>query len=162
MNDDSVKEFNQKYSTLLSDIRETSLNQVVILWKGLNLIRQLLTLIILTTLNSYPTLQIQSLLIFSLLSQYLLLTSQPYSTKMLNVLSFFNEFSVSIYLYLALCLSDYLESQFIYTDVDPFLVRTNLAWILTLLLCIVILVNCLYVLVMKIKNLATYISSRRK
>jgi hypothetical protein len=113
MNENSVKEFSQKFSPLLSDLKETSLNRVVTLWKALNLIRLLLTLIVLTTINSYPTLQIQFLLIFSFFFQCLLLTFQPYATKMLNILSFLNELSVSIYLYLALLLSDYLEFQFI-------------------------------------------------
>ena len=113
MNENSVKEFSQKFSPLLSDLKETSLSRVVTLWKALNLIRLLLTLIVLTTINSYPTLQIQVLLIFSVFFQCLLLTFQPYATKMLNILSFLNELSVSIYLYLALLLSDYLEFQFI-------------------------------------------------
>ena len=113
MNENSVKEFSQKFSPLLSDLKETSLSRVVTLWKALNLIRLLLTLIVLTTINSYPTLQIQFLLIFSVIFQCLLLTFQPYATKMLNILSFLNELSVSIYLYLALLLSDYLEFQFI-------------------------------------------------
>ena len=65
MNDDSVKEFKQKYSPLIKDLKENSLSRVVTLWKALNLIKLLLTLIVLTTINSYPTLQIQFLLIFS-------------------------------------------------------------------------------------------------
>ena len=83
---------------------------------------------------------------------------------MLNILSFLNELSVSLYLYLALLLSDYLESQFISIDgsLDPLTVRTNLTWTLTLLLCIVIFVNSLYALVMKIIELATCISHRKK
>ena len=113
MNEDSVKDFNQKYSPLISDLKENSLSRVVTLWKALNLIRLLLTLIVLTTINSYPILQIQFLLIFSFVQQCLLLAFQPYATKMLNILSFVNELSISIYLYLALLLSDYLEFQFI-------------------------------------------------
>ncbi len=128
----------------------------------MNLIRQLLTLIILTALNTYPTLQMQIFLIFSLVTQCLILTSQPYASKMLNTLSFFNELSVSIYLYLSLMLSDYLEYQFINTDVDSITVRNNLAWIITLLLCIVIVVNCLHTLVMKIIYVTSFISLRRK
>ena len=83
---------------------------------------------------------------------------------MLNILSFLNELSVSLYLYLALLLSDYLESQFISIDgsLDPLTVRTNLTWTLTLLLCIVIFVNSLYALVVKIIDLATCISRRKK
>jgi hypothetical protein len=66
MNEETFKEFNKRYSPLTSDLRETSLSRVVIFWKALNLIRLLLTLIVLTTLNRYPILQIQCLLIFSL------------------------------------------------------------------------------------------------
>lgn len=104
----------------------------------------------------------QLLLIFSLIYQCLLLTSQPYETTLLNLLSFFNEISVSIYLYLTLLLSDYLESQLISTDVGTQLltVRTHLAWILTLLLSSVILINCLYVLVMKLLDVARFIRER--
>lgn len=110
MNQEKIKEFNNKYSPLTSEIRETKLSRLVIFWKVLNLIRLLLTLIILTFLSIYPTLQMQILLIFSLVQQCLILSSRPYKTTSLNILSFFNELSVSIYLYLALLLSDYLDS----------------------------------------------------
>ena len=121
-----------------------------------------MTFIVLTTLNSFPTLQMQLLLIFSLIQQCLLLTSQPYETTLLNLLSFFNEISVSIYLYLTLLLSDYLESQLISTDDGTQLltVRTHVAWILTLLLSSVILINCLYVLVMKLLDVGRFIRER--
>ena len=66
INEETIEEFNTQYSPLISDLRETNLNRGVIFWKVFYLIRLLLTLIILTTLNSYPTVQLQFMLIFSL------------------------------------------------------------------------------------------------
>jgi hypothetical protein len=54
LNEETLKEFNKKYYPLISDLRKTSLSRVVIFWKPLNLIRHLVTLIILTTLSNYP------------------------------------------------------------------------------------------------------------
>jgi hypothetical protein len=56
LNEETLKKFNKKYSPLISDLRETSLSKVVIFWKAMNLIRHLVTLIILTTLSLYPAL----------------------------------------------------------------------------------------------------------
>ena len=66
MNNESIQEFNERFSELTSDLRETTSDQLVIFWKPLNLIRLFLTLIVLTTLISYPVLQLQVLLIFSI------------------------------------------------------------------------------------------------
>ena len=65
INNETIQEFNERFSELTSDLKETSSDRLVIFWKALNLIRWLLTLIILTTLNSYPVIQMQVLLIFS-------------------------------------------------------------------------------------------------
>ncbi len=111
MNDQTNLEFNSKFSPLLSDLRETTSNRIVIFWKALNLIRWLLTLIILTTLNSYPVLQMLFLIIFSLIQQILILKCHPYDSNLTNTITFINELSVSIYLYISLLLSDYLECQ---------------------------------------------------
>jgi hypothetical protein len=114
----------------------------VIFWKPLNLFRWLLTLIILTTLNSYPVLQIQALIIFSLVYQTLILKSKPYESKLTNFISFINELAVSIYLYLSLLLSDYLECQFTSSE-DVIKAKVVLSWVITLLLCCVIGINCI-------------------
>ncbi len=66
MNNESIQEFNERFSELTSDLRETTSDQLVIFWKPLNLIRLFLTLIVLTTLINYPVLQMQVLLIFSI------------------------------------------------------------------------------------------------
>lgn len=65
INNETIQKFNERFSELTSDLRETSSDRLVIFWKALNLIRWLLTLIILTTLNNYPVLQMQVLLILS-------------------------------------------------------------------------------------------------
>jgi hypothetical protein len=39
MNEQSKQEFNEKFSPLLSDLKDNSSNQVVIFWKALNLKR---------------------------------------------------------------------------------------------------------------------------
>ena len=111
MNDQTNLEFNSKFSPLLSDLRETTSNRIVIFWKALNLFRWLLMLIILTTLNSYPVLQMLFLIIFSLIQQILILKCHPYDSNLTNTIAFINELSVSIYLYISLLLSDYLECQ---------------------------------------------------
>jgi hypothetical protein len=67
LNNDTIKEFNERFSELTSDLRENNSNRLIIFWKVLNLIRWLLTLIILTTLNPYPVLQMQFLIIISVL-----------------------------------------------------------------------------------------------
>jgi hypothetical protein len=65
MNNETIQEFKETFSELTTDLRETSSDPLVLFWKPLNLIRWLLTLIILTTLNSYPVIQMQVLFIFS-------------------------------------------------------------------------------------------------
>ena len=112
MNNETIQEFNKKYSKLTSDLRETSSNRLVIFWKALNLVRCLLTLIILTTMTSYAVLQMQVLIILSWVQQILIIKCQPYESKLTNFVTFINELAVSIYLYFSLLLSDYLECQF--------------------------------------------------
>jgi hypothetical protein len=112
MNSETIQEFNKKYSALTSDLRETSSNRIVKFWKALNLLRWFLTIIILTTMTSYPVLQMQALIILSWVQQILIFKCQPYESKLTNFVTFINELAVSIYLYFSLLLSDYLECQF--------------------------------------------------
>lgn len=66
----------------------------------------------------------------------------------MNLLSFYNEASVSIYLYLAFLLSDYLDSQFLddkAATVAP--LRLLIAWVLTSLLMFTIFINFVYAVV---------------
>jgi hypothetical protein len=146
---------------LTSDLRETSSNRLVLFWKALNLFRWLLTLIILTNLNSYPILQIQIFLIFSVIQQLLILKCLPYDSTLTNVTVFINEVSVSIHLYLSLLLSDYLECQF--TSDDDFLkAKVALSWALTLLLCVVIGINVIAMLIKKLMQFTAWQSRRKR
>ena len=150
-----IQEFNKKYSALTSDLRETSSNRIVIFWKPLNLVRCLLTLIILTTLTSYPVLQMQVLIILSWVQQILIFKCKPYESNLKNFLTFINEFAVSIYLYFCLLLSDYLECQFTSSE-DVLQAKLGLSWTLTLLLCVVIGINFIAMLAQKIMKFKTW------
>ena len=50
MDEDAIEEFNEKYSKLTEDLKETSTSKLVYLWRPLNLARWLLTLLILLLL----------------------------------------------------------------------------------------------------------------
>ncbi len=66
----------------------------------------------------------------------------------MNLLSFYNEASVSIYLYLAFLLSDYLDSQFPDDKVATVAqLRLLIAWVLTSLLMFTIFINFVYAVV---------------
>ncbi len=160
MNNETIQEFKETFSELTTDLRETSSDPLVLFWKPLNLIRWLLTLIILTTLNSYPVIQMQVLFIFSVVQQLLILKCLPYDSKLTNVLTFINEAAVSIQLYLSLLLSDYLECQF--TSEDDFLkAKVALSWALTLLLCLVIGINVIAMIAKKVMQFTAW-QSRKK
>jgi hypothetical protein len=160
MNHETIQEFNLKYSALTSDLRETSSNRIVKYWKALNLIRWFLTLALLTNLTSYPGLQIKVLIIFSWLQQILILKCRPYESKLKNVLTFINEFAVSVYLYFSLLLSDYLECQFTLIE-DALQAKVVLSWILSLLLCVVIGINFIAMVAQKIMKFKTWLSRRK-
>jgi hypothetical protein len=57
--------------------------------------------------------------------------------------SLFNEFAVSIYLYVALILTDYLETQITDNDLSKSLIRLQSAWLLSILLMATIVLNFL-------------------
>lgn len=73
--------------------------------------------------------------------QYFLLISTPFDSKLVNIISLYNEFSVSCYLYLAFLLSDYLDSQLPDNDELVALMRLRIAWILTGLLIFTLFIN---------------------
>lgn len=68
----------------------------------------------------------------------------PFDSKSVNIISLYNEVAVSVYLYMSLLLSDFLDTQF----PDNELVITNLrliiAWTLTGILISTILINFLF------------------
>ncbi len=105
----SIREFNSKFSNLTEGLKDTHSKKEIYFWRLLSLLRSLLTLILLVTLNNMPAILITVLLVLSLCFQLLQLVYNPYSNKTINYLSLFNEVAVSVYLYLALLLTDYTQ-----------------------------------------------------
>ena len=102
------------------------------------------------------------LLGLSLVWQYLILKARPYESRAVNIITFVNEAAVSIYLYLAFMLSDYLDSQVI--DNQPLLsyLKLQIAWVLTCLLLLTILINFLFTIVNLLTAVFRYIKSKVK
>ena len=73
------------------------------------MIRWTLVTVILVCLRDKYSLQIISNIILSVTYQGLILTQKPLETTKENILLFFNEFTVSLYLYFLISLSDYNE-----------------------------------------------------
>jgi hypothetical protein len=65
-------------------------------------------MIVLVTLKNNPALQMLLLLTISVFSQTLIIKSQPYDSRLTNIVTFFNEFAVSVYLYLSFFLTDFV------------------------------------------------------
>jgi hypothetical protein len=88
------------------------------------------------------------------------LTSRPYESRAVNIITFINEAAVSIYLYLAFMLSDYLDSQVI--DNEPLLsyLKLQIAWVLTCLLLVTILINFIFAMVRIATKTFTYVKSK--
>ena len=86
--------------------------------------------------------------------------ARPYESRAVNVITFVNEAAVSCYLYLAFMLSDYLDSQVI--DNGPLLsyLKLQIAWLLTCLLLVTILINFIYALVHIVITIVTYAKSK--
>ena len=70
MNRESLNEFVKKYPKLYEGLKigeNSKIKRLTIVWKPLNLLRLLLTYVILLTLKKYPVLQIMFLLVISVL-----------------------------------------------------------------------------------------------
>ena len=99
-------------------------------------------MIILVTLRNYPAFQILLLLTISVLSQTLIIKLKPYDSRLTNVVTFLNEFAVSLYLYLLFLLSDFVQARS--TEIEEIKVlefRLLISWIMTILLSIVVALN---------------------
>jgi|LauGreDrversion4_2_1035121.scaffolds.fasta_scaffold647176_1 hypothetical protein len=99
-------------------------------------------MIILVTLRNNPAFQILLLLTISVFSQILIIKSKPYDTRLTNVVTFFNELAVSLFLYLSFLLSDFVQARS--SDIEEIKVlefRLLISWIMTMLLCIVVALN---------------------
>ena len=111
LNQYELIEFKTYYSVLTESLKETKREKLIYYWKPLLLIRWSLTLLILIVLYDKPAFQILSLLSLSVIWQCLILFSKPFDSKAVNIISFYNELSVSVYLYLAFLLSDFFDTE---------------------------------------------------
>jgi hypothetical protein len=89
------------------------------------------------------------------------LTSKPYNSKTVNIISFYNEVAVSLYLYVALLFSDFLESQ-IGDDKPINSLRLISGWILTSLLILTIFVNLVFAFVNIAIDVFKYFKNKSK
>jgi hypothetical protein len=106
-----------------------------------------LTAIILIFLEDKPAFQILSLLILSIIWQFLLLLAKPFDSYIANFISFFNEVAVSAYLYMAFLLSDYLETQLPEDKSALSNLRLNFSWILAGILMLTVFINFVFTVV---------------
>ena len=123
------------------------------------LFRWALTLTILILLYDKPSFQIISLLILSVIWQNLILFSKPFETKALNIISFYNELAVSLYLYIAFVLTDFLETQ-VSKEEEIAHLRLILAWILSGILALTILINFIFAFVHIISSVFTFLKRK--
>ena len=81
--------------------------------------------------------------------QCLILTSKPFNNKLVNIISFYNEVAVSLYLYVMFLLSDFYDTEVTDNDDDSTAANfsLNLAWILTGLLILTIFINFMFAFV---------------
>ena len=77
-------------------------------WKFLTLIRWTITTSILIFLKDHNEFQILLLLIISAVYSMLLINGKPFESIFENKMSLFTEILVSLYLYLLLCLTDFI------------------------------------------------------
>jgi hypothetical protein len=103
------KDFISKLGALTQDQRVTSFAGVF--WRPLNLLRWTATMLIMTLLRHNFYQQIFSLLAISIAFQVMIVGSKPMLCKLDNNMLLFNEIMVSIYLYLLLCLTDFMREN---------------------------------------------------
>jgi hypothetical protein len=103
-------------------------------WNPLNLIRWALTIAIMVLLNQHCVAQIFILLVFSVLFQILMIIGNPMTEKWDKRISLMIEFSISIYLYVLLSLTNFMGENTL---------REELGWILSILIGIIVAINVL-------------------
>ncbi len=101
------EEFTKNYRALIAHQRVFS-GIVGGYWKLLTLIRWTLTAIILIFLRDYNSFQLITLLIISVIYSCLLIAGKPFKNNLKNKVYIFTECIVSIYLYILMCLTDFM------------------------------------------------------
>jgi hypothetical protein len=115
------------------------------------------------TLRNNPAFQILILLMISVVSQVLTIKFLPYDTTLTNVVSFINEVSVSVYLYLSLLLSDFVQTQSASIEEIKILeMRQTIGWIITIVICVVVVFNIVAFLIVSAQNLSNFLRRRNE
>ncbi len=126
--------FEKKFGSLIEGQR-ADYSTVAAYWKFLTLIRWTMTTSILIFLKDHNEFQILLLLIISSIYSILLINGKPFESSFENKMSLFTEFMVSIYLYLLLCLTDYM--------LDLSFIRDPLAMALVSVIAFAVFINLL-------------------
>jgi len=144
-----LRQDSEKLSSLNEGMRESGKY-----WRWYELIRQCLTMVILVEGRDLGSFQILALLVSSLLAQALTLHFKPYEDPWQNAFSFFNEYAVSVFLYLMLLLSDLnrVEEE----GTRGLQVREIVGWALLALMTTVVLVNFAKAIFFDIKALKLF------
>ena len=85
-------------------------------WKFLTLVRWTITTAILIFLKDHNEFQILLLLIVSLIYSCFLIRGRPFESSFENKMSLFTEIMVSVYLYMLLCLTDFMGKASLIRD----------------------------------------------
>jgi hypothetical protein len=125
-------------------------------WRWYELLRQCLTMVILVEGRDLGSFQILALLVSSLFAQALTLHFKPYEDPWQNAFSFFNEYAVSVFLYLMLLLSDLNRLEEEEEGTRGLQVREIVGWALLALMTTVVLVNFAKAIFFDIKALKLF------
>jgi Na+/melibiose symporter-like transporter len=101
-----LEEFKLKYSAIIDGLDSNTIAGRY--WNPLNLIRWALTITIMIFLNQHNAAQILVLLVVSVIFQIIIVISNPMTEKRDQRITWIIEISVSIYLYVLLCLTDFM------------------------------------------------------
>ena len=101
-----LEEFQLSYGAIIEGLNSNT--RAGRYWNPLNLIRWALTIAIMVYLNQHSGAQILVLLVVSVIFQIIILISNPMTDKQDQRIMWMIEISVSIYLYVLLCLTDFM------------------------------------------------------
>ena len=126
------KEFIERMGALTSGQQTRSFPGLY--WRPLVILRWTATMLIMTLLKHNFYLQIFLLLVISIFYQVMIVGSRPMLKKLDNRMLLFNEIMVSVYIYLLLCLTDFMgENDY----------RDLIAWVLLFIVVFTVLINLL-------------------
>jgi hypothetical protein len=125
-----LEEFISSYGALIEGLDSNT--KVGRYWNPLNLIRWAITIVIMVFLNKNSFAQVIILLVTSVIFQIMIVISNPMKEKWDRRITLMIEFSVSIYLYVLLSLTDFMGENKL---------REELGWVLTILIGSIVAIN---------------------